>query len=485
MSEAEFIARLRELRSYPKETEWLEFKGSMQDPQEIGEYISAISNSAKLHRKDKGYIIWGVDDKTHAIIGTNFKPHEKKVGAEELEHWLIKLLVPSLDFRIHEFLREDRPVVMFEIPAADHMPIRFNGEEYIRIGTSKANLKRYPEKEKALWRLFENRTFEKDIAASDIRFEDIFELIDITKSFEILKLPPPSDQWGTIDRLEKESYVASTGEGLYDITNLGALLFAKRFDDFPSIARKALRIVFYKNANRTEPIKEYASRKGYAAGFEETMDFLDAVLPRNEEINRALRKNVCMYPIIAVRELIVNALIHQDFSITGTGPMVEVFSNRIEITNPGTPLINTLRFIDEPPRSRNEQLASTMRRLSMCEERGSGIDKVVFQVELYQLPAPDFQATTNHTRVMLYAAKPLAKMSQDDRIRACYQHACLCYVSSREMTNSTLRTRFGIVPANRAMASRIISKTIKAGFIKPLKEESESRKYAKYIPFWL
>ena len=82
-----------------------------------------------------------------------------------------------------------------------------------------------------------------------------------------------------------------------------------------------------------------------------------------------------------------NALIHQDFSLTGTGPTVEIFADRIEVTNPGTPLIDTLRFIDEPPQSRNETLAATMRRLNICEERGSGIDKVISQVELYQLPA--------------------------------------------------------------------------------------------------
>ncbi len=135
-----------------------------------------------------------------------------------------------------------------------------------------------------------------------------------------------------------------------------------------------------------------------------------------------------MYPELAVRELVANALIHQDFSLTGTGPMVEVFQDRVEITNPGTPLIDTLRFIDEPPRSRNETLAGIMRRLNICEERGSGIDKVIAEVEFFQLPAPDFQVTANHTRVTLYAPKKLSEMSQEDRIRACYQHTCLCWL---------------------------------------------------------
>jgi predicted HTH transcriptional regulator len=92
-----------------------------------------------------------------------------------------------------------------------------------------------------------------------------------------------------------------------------------------------------------------------------------------------------------VRELVANALIHQDFSLSGAGPMVEIFDGRIEITNPGEPLVDTDRFLDSPPTSRNEGLASLMRRFRICEERGSGIDKVVAQLELYQLPPPVFE----------------------------------------------------------------------------------------------
>jgi hypothetical protein len=98
-----------------------------------------------------------------------------------------------------------------------------------------------------------------------------------------------------------------------------------------------------------------------------------------------------MFPELAVRELVANALIHQDLFVTGAGPMVEIFDDRIEITNPGEPLVDTQRFVDTPLKSRNEGLASLMRRFRICEERGSGIDKVVQQVELFQLPAPLFE----------------------------------------------------------------------------------------------
>src|SRR5260370_35045182 len=110
-----------------------------------------------------------------------------------------------------------------------------------------------------------------------------------------------------------------------------------------------------------------------------------------------------MYPEKAIRELVANALIHQAFAVTGAGPMVEIFADRLEITNPGEPLVDTLRFIDTPPRSRNEVLAALMRRMKICEEGGTGIDKVIEAVEMYQLPAPDFQATLGSTKAMLFA----------------------------------------------------------------------------------
>jgi predicted HTH transcriptional regulator len=122
---------------------------------------------------------------------------------------------------------------------------------------------------------------------------------------------------------------------------------------------------------------------GYAAGFEAAIAYVNSQLPQNEHIGRALRQEVRIYPEIAIRELVANTLIHQDFSMTGAGPMVEIFDARMEFTNPGEPLVDLRRFIDTPPRSRNENLASFMRRVNICEERGSDIDKVIFHIEMF------------------------------------------------------------------------------------------------------
>lgn len=190
-----------------------------------------------------------------------------------------------------------------------------------------------------------------------------------------------------------------------------------------------------------------------------------------------------MYPELAVRELVANALIHQDFFAKGAGPMVEIFKGRIEITNPGEPLVDTQRFVDTPPKSRNEELASLMRRFGICEERGSGIDKVIFQVELFQLPAPLFEVPEGFTRVVLFAHQPLTKMGKADRVRACYLHACLKWVMRDSLTNSSLRERFGIEERNKAAVSRYIREAVDERMIKPV-DPSAARKMMKYAPYW-
>lgn len=478
------IPLLEQLVLLPKETEWVEFKCNNKKPDEIGKYISALSNSAGLHKKNAGYIVWGIEDSTQSIVGTKFRPRQQKVGNQELECWLTVLLKPHINFKIHEFQFKGSPVVIFEIQPCIHTPVSFRNVEYIRIGSYKKKLKDFPEKERALWLQLSDKTFEKGTVKRKVTADQVLSLIDYPSYFDLTETYLPADKSGIIERLLKEKIVLKNGISFYDITNLGAILFAKNLADFENLSRKAVRVIIYKGNNRLDTIKEQVGVKGYATGFEGLISYINDQLPSNEQIGQALRKEVRMYPEIAVRELVANAIIHQDFFMTGDSPLVEIFSDRIEITNSGTPLIDTLRFIDEPPQSRNETLASFMRRLNICEERGSGIDKVVFQVELFQLPAPEFIVKENHTSVILFAFKELSQMDKKDKIRACYQHACLLYVSNEKMTNASLRKRFSIKEKNYAIASRIIAETIKQSLVKPYDPDNLSRKHAKYVPFW-
>ena len=474
---------MRELSKLPKETEWAEFKHNYAEPQDIGEYISALSNSAALVGKASAYLIWGLNDNDHAVVGTQFSPRTTKVGNEELENWLLRALAPRIHFSFFEIQVDGLPVVLLEIERAYRQPVQFQGNEFIRVGSYKKRLKDFPEKERAIWRLFDKAPFESGVAAERISDEEVLALLDYPAYFDLLKRPLPESRVGVLEALADDRLIAPCEAGGWDISNLGAILLAKRIDSFAAIRRKSLRVILYRGNNRIETIKEYILGKGYACGFEGLIEYINGLLPSNELIGQALRKKVPMFPELAVRELVANAIIHQDFFIIGAGPMVEIFADRIEVTNPGAPLVDTNRFVDTPPRSRNEALASLMRRFGICEERGSGWDKVVFQTELYQLPAPLPEATCDHTRVVLFAHRPLTKMDKADRIRAVYLHACLRYVNRENTTNTSIRERFGIEQKNIAAASRYIREAVEAGFVLPYDPDA-APKLMRYIPFW-
>ncbi len=475
---------LKSLVALPRETEWVEFKHNNDAPEEIGEYLSALANSAALHGRDAGYIVWGIEDVTKRVVGTAANPRQTKIGNEELENWLAHLLSPRVDFRFHEWEHLGLRMVLVQVQPAVGSPVAFKGTEWIRVGGLKKKLKDYPGKEKELWQALSRLSFEKGIAAADLPGDEVLARLDYPKFFELSQQKLPVNRSGILERLAVDRLVVPKGGDQFDITNLGAILFAKQLSQFEGLARKAFRVVRYKGASRVETEHEKLGVKGYAAGFEGLVDYINDQLPRNEVMGFALRKEVRMYPERAIRELVANAMIHQDFGISGTGPMAEIFDDRLEISNPGVPLIDLLRFIDHSPRSRNETLADLMRRVGICEERGSGFDKVVSDIEFFQLPAPDVRADASHTRVLLFAHQELAKMDKKDKVRACYLHCCLLCVSNKVMTNTTLRERFKIEEKDYPVASRVIRDTLTAGLIRLEDPTSKSRKHAKYVPFW-
>lgn len=475
---------LKELTSLPKETEWAEFKHNGIKPEDLGEYISALANAASLQGKQFAYLVWGVEDGSHEVVGTDFKPASSRHKRQELESWLLQKLEPKIEFCFYAFdALNDLPVVILEIQAANHTPVRFDGVEYIRIGSYKKPLGKHPEKERALWRVFDRKPFEYQLALENASIEQVMKLLDYPSYFNLTDMPLPEGRDGILASLEADDLIQKNDSGSWNITNLGAILFAKELKSFRHLARKAVRLILYKGNDRYQTIRELGGNKGYAVGFEGLIDYISTLLPSNEEIGKVFRQDVAMYPDLAIRELVANALIHQDFNIIGSGPMIEIFTDRMEITNPGVPLVEVDRFLDSPPRSRNEGMAALMRRVNICEERGSGIDKVVIQTELYQLPAPIFETYQDHTRVVLFAFCEFKDMDEQERIRATYLHSVLRYLNRQPMNNTTLRQRFGIESKNSAMVSRIIKQAVNAGRIKPY-DESAGAKAMRYVPWW-
>lgn len=176
-------------------------------------------------------------------------------------------------------------------------------------------------------------------------------------------------------------------------------------------------------------------------------------------------------------------MVHQDFSVSGAGPTIEIFPDRMEITNPGIPLVDIQRIIDNPPKSRNEKLASLMRQLNICEELGTGWDKIIIACELMQLPAPKIELFEGSTRVTIFAEKLFSNLSMDDKLWSCYLHACIMQVQGEYLTNKSLRNRFGLKESASASISRLIKEAVEKNFIKPL-DSGTAPRYMKYIPYW-
>jgi len=479
MSPQQLKDLLDELVKQPHESEWAEFKHNFHSAEEIGKCLSALSNGACVRNQPFGYLVFGVEDKTHLIKGTSFKAKSHKKGNEDLEHWLAVRLNPRIDFMVYEFAYDTKPISLYVIPAAKNQPVEFFHDAYIRVGSITRKLNEFPEKQAKIWKK-DVIPFEKEIALDNLTAADITKYISAETYFDLMKLPYPSAQEGVIDKFMAEGLTAISNG--YAITKLGALLFGKQLKDFENIERKSVRVVVYKGKNKIETEREQIVTKGYALGFEGLTNWINSQLPANEEIGKALRKETRMYPEIAIRELVANAIIHQDLTEKGF-PMVEIFADRIEISNPGTPLVTPDRFIDAYS-SRNEKLADLMRRMGFCEEKGSGLDKVIFYNELYQLPPINVVVAENRTRVTLFSYKALNDLDKKEKIRACYQHACLKYVSNEKMTNFSLRDRFGIENQNASIASRIIRDALAGKVIKEEDPESKSRKYAGYLPYW-
>lgn len=459
------------------ESEVIEFKENDFREIEIGKRISALSNSANLLDNKNAYLVFGISD-DKKVVGTNFSLKKQKVGNELLESWLCQMLNPKIDFNVFEFQMDNKNIIVCQIPPAVIQPVKFQNVAYIRIGSTTRKLDDFPEKERKIWQNIDKKSFGKGIAIENLTVSEVLNLLDYSKFFSLTKQDLPTETDKFVEKMAEYNLVKKNFENNFDINNLGGILFAKDLSKFSTLKRKSVRVVIYKGDTRVDILKNQEGTFGYAVSFESLIDFINDKLPSNEEITRALRKEKKMYPEVAIREFVANALIHQDFTISGAGPMIEIFDNRIEITNTGIPLIDTERFIDHAPISRNEDLASFMRQVRFCEELGSGIDRALFEISVFQLPAPKFEVGDNFTRVTLYAYKKLNDMSLEDKIRACYQHAVLKWIENKRMTNETLRERFGIEKQNYSTASRIISETLKSGKIK------ESEKAKEYVPYW-
>lgn len=483
MMDERLLAQVDDLRRLPAETPWAEFKEANVDPRMIGELISGIANSARLADRDFGYVIWGVHDHDHTVTGTSFEPAVATRGNERLEMWLARMLSPSVAFSFHTLEHPEGRVVLLEIPAAINAPVEFNRTAYLRIGSSTTRLSGFPDRQRALWDKLRPYAWERGVARQFVAADEVLDLLDWTSYFTLTGTPTPSTPKAILAGLVSDRLISQDVGGRWNIHNLGAILFAKELHRFDSrLARKAVRFVAYDGEGRTATVthrEDFAL--GYANGFNKLNAHINLLVPAPENGETPIRNGMPLFPPVAVRELAANALIHQDMTLGGAGPTIELFRNRLEITNPGAPLVAAERFIDSPPRSRNEALAALMRRMGLCEEQGTGIDKVVAAAEQAQLPPPEFRAEAEATRVSLFGPRRFAEMTIEERLRACYQHSVLQHLSGQRMRNQTLRKRLGVESRNTAQVSKVIRQALDEKLVRPA---DLARPRSGYVPFW-
>jgi ATP-dependent DNA helicase RecG len=464
----EQIDAWRAARSEHQNLEFKEAK-SQFDNRKLFRYCVALANEGG------GVLLLGIEDALpRKVVGTAaFRDPVDMAGK----------LFQNLKFRveIEEIAHPDGRVLVFHIPSRPFgTAYEFEGAYLMRAGEELV-----PMSEDRLRQIFAEGQPDwlsqpAKTAASD---DEVVALLDTQAYFDLMKLPYPTERPGVLDRLASECLIKRSSAG-WEISNLAAILLAKKLDAFsPAIARKAPRVVIYEGNNKLNTKDDKPGNRGYAVGFEGLVDFVHTAAPKNKFIEEAVRQEVKMFPKQALRELIANALVHQDFLMTGVSVMIEMFDDRVEISNPGIPPIKVERFIDEY-RSRNERLADLMRRLGICEEKGSGIDKVVSASEVFQLPAPDFRVGELRTTAVLFAHQEFDQMDRNDRIRACYQHCCLRYVMNEQMNNQSLRERFKVSEKKVATVTTIITATVEAGKIKLADPTQTSTRYRSYVPFW-
>lgn len=455
----------------PSEGEHLEFKEAKNNFhfEKLVDYCVALANECG------GHIVLGVSDKPpRKVVGTSvFDVPERTVGGI-YERLHLKVICTELS-------HPDGRVLVFSVPSRPiGQPIEYNGRYLMRAGEELVPMT--PDQLKNIFAEGQP-DFVEQIARHGCSQEDVAQLLDLQSYYELRQRPFPSTRVEALKAFEKKGFIQSE-HGKYAITNLGALLFAKRMEDFGDLQRKAVRVIVYEGTSKSR-IKEGKDKtgiKGYAAGFEPLLEYIFDQLPASEEIGSALRVTTHAYPKKAIRELVGNAIVHQDLTERGTGIKVEIFDDRVEITNPGLPLLDEDRFIDEN-QSRNEKLAFALRQLGICEERGHGIDEVVAHVEVYQLPPYQCRLGSHHTTMILSRYKLLRDLAPEERIRAIYQHCCLRFVNNKTTNNESVRERFKIDKKNASQATRLINEAVSAGKIRPADPDA-AYKLKSYVPYW-
>ena len=450
------------------------------DKARLVEHLSAFSN-----HPGGGFFAYGVAS-TGLVVGVTSDQIEQIIN--QLTNLGRDALEPALRLDHTAVTVSGQGVLFIYVLESPIKPVHRRGKPmdyaFIRSGGTTRQASR---QELGTMMLYSRTPKWEDLHASVlVSNRDMIEALNIDPVVAMLDRPIPEGDEEALAWMSGESFIDRHPAGGGYITNLGAISAARKLADFPDLSRKAARVIVYSGTSKMKTRQETEGTYGYALSFQRLVQFVTGLLPQSEVLEQALRQKRTLYPEVALREIIANALIHQDFTIAGAGPLLEIYDDRIEISNPGAllPSKRLDRLIGTQPESRNEKLARAFRRYKICEERGSGLLKAGFEIELYGLPPIQFEQGSNFFKVTLFAPRSFAQMSAVERLNACYQHAVLRFFSGAKMTNKSLRERLKMPEKQRSMVSVLILEAIERGMIVSADPENKSKKFAEYVPFW-
>lgn len=463
-----------------KETEWVEFKHNNADPDEIGARLSAVSNMAAIKGKRFGYILWGIEDESCDVVGTNLSFASWKKGNENVQAYWKNLLSPTVTLSVCDTSIDGKRILVAEISKAEYSPTTFKKTAYCRVDSYTKKLSDYPSIEKELWSALSRSSAEEMIVRDNLSGEEVLSLLDASQYFRVLNMPTPASNSEMLRAFVSEGFIVEDS-GAFGVTVLGAILFAKSLLAFPSLSSKTIRLLRYATSSRFSTMGKREFSSGYALCYEEVIATVLPFLALPDGFANGIRIDQYRLPALAVREAVANALIHQDLS-EGYGPLIELFPERVEFSNSGALLVPKDRLIDTVPTPRNPKLAAFLRRANIGDSSGSGYDKMTYAMEQRHLPSPKVDDAVTGVRVSLSFEKGYAEMSSEERKQATYDHAVLRYLEGKALTNPSLRERFGLGEDAKFQISRLIRSLLEEGKLKAI--EGKNKNQSSYLPYW-
>jgi ATP-dependent DNA helicase RecG len=389
VNERECIALVDRLRAMPSETEWFEFKRDRYEPQEIGEYLSALANAACLANQPRGYLVFGIDNVSHDVVGTSFDPYTAKgKGNQDLLPWLTAGLRPNTGIEAHVVRHSAGRVVLFEVGPAHGEPVSFYGTARIRVGSSKTALRDHPEKARALW------TRDSDWSADVCEGASLDDLDPdaIAKAREqfVVKHPAQRDDVATWDDRTFLNKARALRQGL--VTNT-ALLLLGRAESAALLSPAVAKISWVlKDAENRELDYEHLGPPFLLAG-DRLLKRIRNLMVRALPSGTLFPQEINQYDGWVVREALHNAVAHQDYRRHGRIVVVE-FPDRLLVTNVGDFLpgdVETVIRQDAPPALyRNPFLADAMVELNLIDTQGGGIKRMFETQRRRSFPLPDY-----------------------------------------------------------------------------------------------